>query len=106
MILGEGVSLPDTGTLFVAALRGEQAGGPPVAAVKHPSPQFPAEYAMGDSDLTFGGQWPDQVWLRARVDVDGDPMTRGEGDLESAVMGPFESGAKDIQLVLEPKGSQ
>ncbi len=103
--LGEGVGLPQ-GTLFVAALSSEQGGGPPVAAGKYPNAQLPAEFSLGDADLTFGGQWPEQVWLRARVDVDGDPMTRGEGDLESAVMGPMTAGAEDIQLVLETTGSQ
>ncbi|MEE2752300.1 MAG: hypothetical protein VX519_12780 [Myxococcota bacterium] len=104
--LGEGVRLPDTGTLFVAALSSQGGGGPPVAAGKYPNAQLPAEFSLGDTDLTFGGQWPDQVWLRARVDVDGDPMTRGEGDLESLVVGPITSGTEDIQLVLETMGSQ
>jgi hypothetical protein len=55
---------------------------------------------MGDTNLTFGGDWPEEVWLRARLDLDGDPMTRDAADLESPVLGPVGPGSEGLELVL------
>ena len=44
------------------------------------------------------------VRLSARVDVDGDPLTRGPGDLSAELAAPLETGASGIELVLRSRG--
>lgn len=100
VVVGEGVTVPEGGVLFVIARRAAEGGGPPLAASRTPGPTFPASYAISDEDMMMGGQWPEQVWVQARLDADGNPTTKGEGDLESEVAGPLSSGATEITLTL------
>ena len=48
-----------------------------------------------------GGAWPEEVWVQARLDADGNAMTKGEQDLESAVLGPLTKGTEGLALVLQ-----
>jgi cytochrome c-type biogenesis protein CcmH/NrfG len=98
--LAEGATVPEGASLYVAALRSKEGGGPPVAAQRLGVVEYPALFSMGDANLTFGGEWPEEVWLRARLDLDGDPMTRDEVDLTSAVLGPLGPGSEGLELVL------
>ena len=100
LTLSDGVSAPSGGVLFVIARRAAEGGGPPVAALRLPSPSFPMDFSVGDQDMMMGGAWPDQVWLQARIDADGNPSTKGEGDVVSPVLGPLSSGSADLMLVL------
>ncbi len=98
--LAEGLQTPTSGLLFIIARRSAEGGGPPVAALRVPLKSFPYSFSMADGDMMLGGEWPEQVWLQARVDSDGNPSTKSEGDVESAVIGPLSSGTKDIALTL------
>ena len=88
------------GVLFVIVRRAEQGGGPPVAVKKIPNPTFPVSFALGKSDMVMGGVWPDQIWIQARLDTDGNAMTKSEEDWESSILGPLEGEQKDIRLQL------
>ena len=46
------------------------------------------------------GEGETQVWLQARIDADGNPSTKGDGDVLSAVLGPLSPGTADLKLVL------
>ncbi len=48
---------------------------------------------------------PDQVWVSARVDTDGDPSTKHASDLVTETTGPFSSGQDGIKLTLEGSGT-
>ncbi len=98
--LAEGAIVPEGASLYVAAIRSKEGGGPPVAAQRLGVVELPSSFSMGDANLTFGGVWPDEVWLRARLDLDGDPMTRDGADLESPVLGPVGPGTEGLELVL------
>jgi tetratricopeptide (TPR) repeat protein len=98
--LAEGAIVPEGASLYVAAIRSKEGGGPPVAAQRLGGVELPAQFSMGDANLTFGGAWPEEVWLRARLDLDGDPMTRDEADLVSPVLGPVGPGSVGLELVL------
>ena len=98
--LAEGAIVPEGASLYVAAIRSKEGGGPPVAAQRLGVVELPAQFSMGDANLTFGGVWPEEVWLRARLDLDGDPMTRDEADLVSPVLGPVGPGSVGLELVL------
>ncbi len=97
--LSEGVVAPEGASLYVAAIRSKEEGGPPVAAQRLGVVGLPSEFSMGDANLTFGGVWPEEVWLRARLDLDGDPMTRDAADLETSVIGPVGPGTEGLELV-------
>jgi hypothetical protein len=51
--------------------------------------------------MMLGGQWPEEVWILARLDADGQPG-RSEGDVESAVLGPLTAGASGLELKVLP----
>ncbi len=71
-------------TLFVA-LRAA-AGSPPIAVKKLVDPIFPIDVALTAADSMMGqGQGlPSEGVVTARLDSDGDAMTRGPGDLSAS----------------------
>ena len=52
------------------------------------------------------GFWPDQIWLSARLDEDGNAMTKDDILSESSVIGPLEGEHQDIQLQLKSNTSE
>lgn len=98
----DGSTAPEGGILFVAALRAPVDGGPPLAAVRFPQFSFPMKFSMSAANMPMGGEWPDEFWIRARIDADGDPMTKSEDDLKTAILGPFSRGDSDIEIALSP----
>jgi Flp pilus assembly protein TadD len=89
------------GTLFVAAVRSESGGGPPLAARRIENPVIPMELSIGPNDSIFPGEWPEQFWVRARIDFDGDPATDSAGEFVSELWGPLSMGAEE-DLVMAP----
>jgi cytochrome c-type biogenesis protein CcmH len=66
------------GTLFIIA-RGA-GGGPPVAVKRVASPSFPLTVDLSAADSMMGQPLPERLRLEARLDTDGDPMTRPATD--------------------------
>ena len=97
---GQGRAKPSGGVLFVMVRRSETAAGPPVAAVRLDPRGVPGTFVVTDRDLMMGGPWPEQVWIEARLDADGDPSTKTAADLRTERLGPFPSGAEGVELVL------
>jgi hypothetical protein len=91
------------GVLFVYVRRSETPGGPPLAAKRVPNWQLPYEFSLGEADLIQGGEWPEQVWVSAKVSRSGDPMQRSPEDVASAVVGPVTPGTEGVALVLGAK---
>jgi tetratricopeptide (TPR) repeat protein len=61
----------------------DPAGGPPIAAVKLPPGPFPATFRISESDrlpMSAGRPLPAKLTLTARLDSDGDAMSRPETD--------------------------
>lgn len=102
LTLAEGTELPDGGVLFLIAQRAQAGGGPPVAVVKVSGPElsFPLDFSLDEGDMMMPGAWPAEVWVKARLDADGDAMSRSEADVEAPVVGPLGAGAAPIVLVL------
>jgi len=96
--LAEGAA-GDGAVIFVMVRRAATASGPPVAALRLPA-TLPAEFTVTDADMMMGGAWPDEVWVEARLDADGDAMTKTEADLRSELVGPLTAGATGISVVL------
>jgi len=96
--LGDGVE-PGPGTLFVIARGG---GGPPLAVRKVDAAVFPVEFSIGASDVMMPGRrFEGDIALSARLDRDGNPMTRDPSDLAGAVAAPVQPGASDVEIVLK-----
>ena len=86
--------------LFLIARTG--GGGPPTAVRRISDPSFPLDFEIGPDDrmidaLPFTGPFQ----LTARIDADGNAMSRNPGDLQGDADGSFEPGAQDIEIVID-----
>jgi len=100
VVLGPGVTPLSGGRMFVLARAAAQERGPPLAAVPVDTSALPAAFGLGAGQLIRGGDWPDQVWLKAKWSAGGDPMTTQPGDLVTELIGPISAGSTNVELVL------
>lgn len=84
--------------LFVTARPAGSAGGPPVAAKRIPASRFPVELTLGQEDSMMGQPFPASATVEARLDRDGNAMTR-EADDPAARAEGLGAGA-EVRLVL------
>ena len=101
VVLGSGAPGGESGVLFVIARSG--AGGPPLAVKRLPPGPFPVSFRIGPSDVMIQGrEFAGPVTLSARLDRDGNPLTRGRDDLSGSVPTPVAPGSNGVSIVLEP----
>ncbi|PKN57466.1 MAG: hypothetical protein CVU56_10725 [Deltaproteobacteria bacterium HGW-Deltaproteobacteria-14] len=100
--LAAGVSPPPGAVLFLIARTPGGNGGPPTATRKIVSPTFPRAFTLGPADVMMGGPFPDAVTIQARLDSDGNPMTREATDLVAAWPDEVRPGQRGIVLELAP----
>lgn len=94
-----GGQMPESAVLFVTVRPRGEAAGPPVAVKRLPA-RFPAAFAIGPGDSMMDQPLPERMRVEARLDSDGDPMTRDTGD-PSARADDVASGARGLSLVLK-----
>jgi hypothetical protein len=92
--------VPAGAILFLIARRGD--GGPPLAVQRIADPQLPLAFALGPEhrmieQMPFRGP----LTLSARLDADGNAMTREPGDLQGAAPGTYEPGASGVAIVID-----
>ncbi|HSJ98401.1 MAG TPA: hypothetical protein VLC53_15090 [Myxococcota bacterium] len=92
--------VPAGAILFLIARRGDS--GPPLAVQRVPDPELPLEFSIGPEDrmieqMPFAGP----LTLSARLDADGNAMTRLPGDLQGVAPGSYEPGAGDVEIVID-----
>ena len=85
--------------LFLMARAGET--GPPLAVVRTRDPKFPLDFEIGPDDrmipsIPFAGP----LRITARLDGDGNAMTREAGDLTGAAVGTYDPGDHGVQVVI------
>ncbi len=100
--LGAGLAArtaPDD-VVFVIA-REPGVAGPPVAVARLQGNRYPMAFRLDDSNLMLRGTWPPRLELEVRVDKDGDPLTRGPGDLSGRATAPVGPGAAAVRIQLE-----
>jgi cytochrome c-type biogenesis protein CcmH len=88
--------------VFVMLREAGFGAGPPIAARRLPASAFPLAFEIGQGDAMAGGRVPDEVLLEARLDSDGDPLTRPRSDpygREDHV----KVGTRGLRLVLSPR---
>jgi hypothetical protein len=104
--LGEGLTQADVrpeDILFVMARQVAPGGGPgPLVAVQRlTAVQAPQRFELSAKDIMVpGNPFTGPFQLSARLDRDGDPMTRTEQDLYAILEGTVNAGSKDVELVL------
>jgi hypothetical protein len=84
--------------VFVTVRDSGTTGGPP-AAVKRLPAAFPLRFAIGPGDSMMGQPLPAHARVEARVDSDGDPLTRAATD-PSARLDDVATGSSNLRLVL------
>lgn len=86
--------------LFVTLREGGFGAGPPLAARRIIAGAFPVAFEIGSADSMTGEDLPDELLVEARIDSDGDPVTRpptdpyGQADRVAV-------GARDVKIVLK-----
>ena len=96
---------PAGGVLFVIARPQGATGGPPLAVLRIPSPEFPLAFTIGPENVMIPSmQFAGAISISARLDADGNAMTRGSGDISSATAEGLSPGAEGVRLVLSERG--
>ena len=88
------------GRLFVFVRSSPEERGPPLAAKKFDTWTLPVDFTLGAADLIRGGDWPEEVYIKARIATAQNPMIRAPEDWESEMMGPVKAGAEGLALKL------
>lgn len=89
--------------LFIIARPAGGPGGPPLAVRKIDKPTFPLNYSLGAENVMMQGTpFMGKINITARLDKDGNPTTRGAGDLAGEYKkNPAEVGAKNIDILID-----
>jgi len=91
-----------TAVIFVIARPEGMDKGPPIATARYPVGSFPIAFRLGSENVMMQGTpFQGKVSLSARLDSDGNAMTRGAGDIAGTVPAPVEVGRQDVQIVLD-----
>lgn len=95
-----------TGTgavLYIVARPAGAQGGPPLAVKRIVAPAFPVSFSLGPGDVMIKGTaFEGPMNLTARLDSDGDPLTREAGEPAGAHDGnPVEPGARNVTILLK-----
>ena len=90
-------------TLYIVARAAGAGGGPPLAVKRIAAPTFPVSFALGPADVMMPGTaFEGPLDLSARLDRDGDPLTREPGEPAGAYGGnPVKPGARDVAIKLK-----
>jgi tetratricopeptide (TPR) repeat protein len=86
--------------LFIIARAAGQTAGPPAAVKRIAGPTFPLEVDLSAADSMMGQPLPATVRIEARIDSDGDPLTKNPSDPHAAQDGVATNGTK-VSLALQ-----
>ena len=88
-------------TVFVIARTGP-GKGKPVLARRIDAQSFPLTFTLTGADSMMAGDKPTNVSLEARIDLDGDAMTREPGS-PTARLASVNLGSESVALTLKPE---
>jgi cytochrome c-type biogenesis protein CcmH len=97
------VNLDPNAALFIIARPASGAPGPPLAVKKIDRATFPLDYTLGQENVMMQGTTlTGKINITVRVDKDGNPTTRGAGDLTGDYKkNPVEVGTKNVDIVID-----
>ena len=85
--------------LFIIARPAGQKEGPPLAVKRMVVNRFPVRFSIGPADSMMGQDLPEILRIDARLDLDGDPMTRDAAD-PKATIDDVALGRANLRIVL------
>jgi len=88
------------GIVFVTVRPAGMTTGPPVAVKRLSAASLPGAFAITSADSMLGQELPERVRIEARLDPDGDPLTRAATD-PSARLEDVKLGSTGLRLVLK-----
>ncbi len=89
------------GTLFIIARARGAVGGPPLAVLRIPAPRFPLAFEIGPDQVMIPGmRFEGPISLTARLDGDGDAMTRDDSDPQTGTPVAVVPGTLGVELLL------
>jgi hypothetical protein len=101
--LAEGMEAP-SGTLFVIVRMAGVERGPPLAVKKIEDPRFPQAFQVGPGDVMMKGMpFTGPFSVQARLDGDGNAMTKAPGDLVSSAGASGVKPGERVSLVLDQR---
>jgi tetratricopeptide (TPR) repeat protein len=86
--------------LFVIARAAGQTAGPPAAVKRIAGPTFPLNIDLTAADSMMGQPLPATVRIEARIDSDGDPLTKNPSDPHAVQDGVSTNGTR-VSLALQ-----
>ncbi|HEX7232928.1 MAG TPA: cytochrome c-type biogenesis protein CcmH, partial [Candidatus Binatia bacterium] len=89
--------------LFIIARPATGAGGPPLAVKKIDRPTFPLDYTLSQDNVMMQGMpFAGKINITARLDKDGNPVTRTPGDMTGEYKkNPVEVGTKNVDVIID-----
>jgi cytochrome c-type biogenesis protein CcmH len=89
--------------LFLIARPAGGAAAPPLAVKKIDKPTFPLSYSLGQENVMMQGMpFAGKINISARLDKDGNAMTREAGDLLGDYKkNPVEVGSQNVDIILD-----
>jgi cytochrome c-type biogenesis protein CcmH len=96
-------NLDPNATLFIIARPAGGAGRPPLAVKKIDKASFPLNYTLGQENVMMQGTpFTGKIIITVRLDKDGNPTTRGAGDMTGEYKkNPTEVGAKNVDILID-----
>jgi cytochrome c-type biogenesis protein CcmH len=96
-------NLDTNAALFIIARPAGGPGGPPLAVKKIAKPTFPLSYTLGQENVMMQGTpFSGKINITVRLDKDGNPTTRGAGDLTGEYKkNPVAVGARSVDVTLD-----
>jgi cytochrome c-type biogenesis protein CcmH len=85
-------------TLFVFARADGVTSGPPIAVKRLAASQFPMTVELTGADSMMGQPLPAKVRIEARLDADGNPLTKDAGDPKAAADGVVVGSTVSLKL--------
>jgi tetratricopeptide (TPR) repeat protein len=80
LALAPGMAPPQQGIIYVIARATGVTAGPPAAVKRMPLSTFPLTFDVSSADSMMGQPLPPKIHLEARIDSDGDAMTKSPSD--------------------------
>ncbi|MGZ9130655.1 MAG: c-type cytochrome biogenesis protein CcmI/CycH, partial [Candidatus Binatia bacterium] len=96
-------NLDPNAALFIIARPAGNPGGPPLAVKKIDKPKFPLQYSLSQENVMMQGTpFSGKINVTVRLDKDGNPTSRGAGDLTGEYKkNPAEVGVKNVDIVID-----
>jgi cytochrome c-type biogenesis protein CcmH len=99
LTLAGGTNVPPGAAVFLIVRPAGAKGGPPVAVSRLEARSFPLTFQLSQANSMMGQPLPDPMLIEARVDLDGNPMTRDAGAPSGAIDG-VAAGSPAVTITL------